>query len=58
MQPNGYAHMVQEYYVERVRTLQADRHKRLSQLRSPHQTLAYQQKIQRAIRRAFGPWAC
>jgi dienelactone hydrolase len=55
MPRNGYAHMVHEYYVERVRELRAARKERLASIKTPAQARAYQKEAQRAIARAFGP---
>ncbi len=55
MPHNGYAHMVLDDYVSRIRDLGAQRSERLASIRSRRQALSYQADVQRAIRKAFGP---
>ena len=51
----GNGHMVQEYYVERVREIGAERKSRLASLKNRRQALAYQRTVREAIRMAVGP---
>lgn len=51
----GNGHMVQEYYVERVREIGAERKSRLASLKNRRQALAYQRTVREAIRKAVGP---
>ena len=55
MPRNGYAHMVHDHYVDRVRAIRAARQERLASIRTRRQAQAYQQEVRRAIRRAYGP---
>ncbi len=52
---NGYAHMVQDDYVARVRRLLAERRARLAGVRTLEDARAYQAYVQRAIDAAFAP---
>ena len=55
MPRNGYAHMVLDDYVDRVRDIYIDRKNRLAAVRTRKQALTYQENVQKAISRAFGP---
>ncbi|MFW6059260.1 MAG: alpha/beta hydrolase family protein [Phycisphaeraceae bacterium] len=50
-----YPHMLQEYYVRRVRELNEQRQAELSALRTAAQARAYRDRVKRKLRRAFGP---
>lgn len=51
----GYGHMVQEYYVDRVREVRRERRARLDGLKTHRQALAYRDHVREAIAKAFGP---
>ncbi|MBC7315255.1 MAG: hypothetical protein H5T70_02390, partial [Chloroflexi bacterium] len=53
---NGYAHMVHDDLVRRVRAIHVERAARLASLQTREEALAYQARIRAAIRQAFGPW--
>ncbi|MBC7254894.1 MAG: prolyl oligopeptidase family serine peptidase, partial [Chloroflexi bacterium] len=53
---NGYAHMVHDDLVRRVRAIHAERAARLASLQTREEALAYQARVRAAIRQAFGPW--
>lgn len=53
---NGYAHMVHDDLVRRVRAIHAERAARLTSLQTREEALAYQARVRAAIRQAFGPW--
>ena len=55
MARNGYPHMVLDHTVSTVREIYAERARRLSEIRTRKQALAYQGKVQTAIPRSFGP---
>ena len=56
MERNGYGHMVLDYYVERLRAMRAERHERLSKLKTKEDAIAYQQYVRGVVDKAFGPW--
>ena len=56
MEKNGYGHMVLDYYVERLRAMRAERHERLSKLKTKEDAIAYQQYVRGVVDKAFGPW--
>ena len=56
MEKNGYGHMVLDYYVERLRAMRAERHERLSKLKTKEDAIAYQQYVRSVVDKAFGPW--
>ena len=55
MTKNGYQHMVLDHYVEKVRAVQRERKERLRGIKTRAQARAYQEHVQKAIRRAFSP---
>jgi dienelactone hydrolase/pimeloyl-ACP methyl ester carboxylesterase len=55
MSHNGYAHMVLDDVVGRMRQIRTERQQRLAAIRTQKQALAYQRRIRRAIRAAAGP---
>ncbi len=54
---NGYAHMVLDDYVARLRDIYARRRARLAAVQTPAQAEAYQCEARAAIRQAFTPWS-
>ncbi|MBS10093.1 MAG: hypothetical protein CME19_00640 [Gemmatimonadetes bacterium] len=56
MPRNGYGHMVQDHYVQRIRAIHEARADRLSRIKTKRQALAYQEQVRDDIRKAFGPW--
>ncbi|MCR5382411.1 MAG: alpha/beta hydrolase family protein [Lentisphaeria bacterium] len=56
MEKNGYGHIVLDYYVERLRAMRAERHERLSKLKTKEDAIAYQQYVRGVVDKAFGPW--
>ena len=55
MQPSRYGHMVNEYYVQRLRVIAAERKARIAALRTREDAEAYVQQVRDAVRRSFGP---
>ena len=55
MTRNGYGHMVHDDFVDRLRQVRAERRERLAAIRTRAQAEAYQRRVRKAIRRAFGP---
>ena len=55
MARTGNGHMVQEYYIERVREIRRTRKARLEGLKNRRQALAYQRDVRNAIQQAVGP---
>ena len=55
MARNGYAHMVLDHTVAQLREIYSDRAKRLGDIRTKKQALAYQDHDRGAIVRGFGP---
>ena len=55
MNMNSYPHMVHDYYVARVRAIHQERSERLRSIRTKRQAMLYQQKVRKAIKRAFSP---
>jgi dienelactone hydrolase len=55
MARNGYAHMVLDHTVAQLREIYSDRAKRLGDIRTKKQALAYQDHVRGAIVRGFGP---
>ncbi len=51
----GNGHMVQEYYIDRVREIRRARRARLEGLKTRRQALAYQRDVRDPIRKAVGP---
>jgi len=51
----GYGHMVLDSYVDRLRQVRAARRETLDGLRSPSDAEAYQRRMGRAVKQAFGP---
>ena len=58
MPRNGYGHMVLDDYVARVRTVNADRAKRLSSIRTKKEAFAYRDEVRESIDKAYRPWPC
>jgi hypothetical protein len=52
---NRYPHMVQEYYVRRLREIGAQRKERIAALTTRSQAEAYVRRVRAAVRRCFGP---
>ena len=50
-----YQHMVQEYYVARVREMNRKRAERLKGIKTKRQAVAYQEEARKAINHAFSP---
>ena len=55
MSTNGYGHMVHDDFVERVRRIRSERQDRLAAIHTPAQAHAYQRRVRKSIRQAFGP---
>ena len=49
----GYGHMVQDYYVEVVREIGAERKRRLKEIRNRKHAEKYQQQVLSAIKKSF-----
>ncbi len=56
MPRNGYGHMVLDDCVLRVRTINADRAKRLSSIRTKKEAFAYRDEVRATIDKAHRPW--
>ena len=54
MEKNAYQHMVQDYYVDRVRDLSRERDRLIDSIESKEDALEYQKKVGRAVAQAFG----
>ena len=54
--PNGYQHMVLDYYVAKLRKAKAQRQAELKAIKTRDQALVYQRTIRQAVEEAFGPW--
>ncbi len=52
---NGYQHMVHDYYVAKLRALNARRDEELRSVTSRRDVLRYQARVRRAVTRAFSP---
>ena len=52
---NGYAHMVLDDYVAKVREIERARRERLRRIKTRAQALKYQETVKEAIRKAFRP---
>ncbi len=52
---NGYGHMVLDDFVERLRHMRSERRDRLASIRTRKQAEAYQRRVRKSIRQAFGP---
>ncbi|MBU7004178.1 MAG: prolyl oligopeptidase family serine peptidase [Theionarchaea archaeon] len=50
----AYQHMVQDYYVDRVRVLSSERDEIIRSIETEDQVIDYQRKVKRAVSRAFG----
>ena len=50
----AYQHMVQDYYVDRVRVLSSERDETIRSIETEDQVLDYQRKVKRAVSQAFG----
>ena len=53
---NRFSHMVQEFFVDRVREIDAGRKKRLESLATKKEAEAYVESVRQAIRESFGPF--
>jgi cephalosporin-C deacetylase-like acetyl esterase len=53
---NRFPHMVQEYFVEQVRRVDADVDRRYAGLASPEEAEAYVRAVREKIDSCFGPW--
>ena len=56
MPRNGYGHMVLDDYVAQVRTINTERAKCLSAIRTKKEAFAYQDQVRTAIDKAYRPW--
>lgn len=56
VEPLRYGHMLQEYYVSRVRAILAERRQLRAQVRTPAQLAALQRSVRRKVRQCFGPF--
>lgn len=52
---NGYAQMVQDHYIRRVREITEERANQLRMIKTRKQALTYQDEVRSSIRKAFGP---
>ncbi len=50
-----YGHMVQEYYVQRLRAITRERRKARKEIRTPEQVAALREDVRRKLRKCFGP---
>jgi len=53
---NRFPHMVQEYFVDQVRVLEAEADQRRGGLSTRQEAEAYVRQVQEKIQRSFGPW--
>lgn len=51
---NAYQHMVQDYYVERVRRISSERDEEIGSIETEEGVEEYKEKVARAVSRAFG----
>ena len=56
MQEHAYGHMLQEYYVQRVRDVMRKRAEARSDIRTRAQLQALQRSVRRKLRQSFGPF--
>ncbi len=52
---SAYAHMVLDYYIQRLRRNRERREKQLRRLKTRRDVEAFQEKVRRAVRASFGP---